>query len=172
MTLAEDYCRPDAIVADCVQMLQAQADGAEVAIEVMLPPRLPYLYGDKRRIQQAVINVLSNAVKFTKAGGHVKIGAALDESVGLVLSVSDTGIGMAPDEIIVALEPFRQLDSRLSRRYEGTGLGLPLTKHLIELHGGALRIDSTPDVGTCVSLSFPPERVIWTGQGDDQRVAG
>lgn len=171
MTLAEDYCRPDAIVTDCVQMLQAQADGAGVAIEIMLPPRLPYLYGDKRRIQQAVLNILSNAVKFTKTGGHIKIGAALDETVGLVLSISDTGIGMAPEEIVVALEPFRQLDSRLSRRYEGTGLGLPLTKHLIELHGGVLRIDSTPDVGTCVSLSFPPERVIWTAHGDDQRVA-
>jgi PAS domain S-box-containing protein len=172
MTLAEDYCRADVIVADCVKMLQAQADSAKVALEVMLPPHLPHLYGDKRRIQQAVINVLSNAVKFTNPGGHVKIGAALDQSVGLVLSVSDTGIGMAPDQIVMALEPFRQLDSRLNRRYEGTGLGLPLTKHLIELHGGALLIDSTPNVGTCVSLSFPPERVIWTGLGDDQRVAG
>jgi PAS domain S-box-containing protein len=172
MNLAEDYCRMDAIVTDCVQMLHGQASGAEVALEILVPPRLPYIHGDRRRIQQAVLNILSNAVKFTKPGGHVRVRAALDDSVGLVLSVTDTGIGMAAAEIAVALEPFRQLDSRLSRRYEGTGLGLPLTKHLIELHGGGLVIESTPGVGTCVSLRFPPERVIWTGQDTGQRAIG
>jgi signal transduction histidine kinase len=104
-------------------------------------------------------------LKFTAPGGRVDVTVEADDASGFVIAVRDTGIGMASDEIAMALEPFRQLDARLNRRYEGTGLGLPLTKHLVELHGGTLQIDSEPGRGTCVSLRFPAERIVWTDDG-------
>jgi PAS domain S-box-containing protein len=170
MELAEDYCRLPDIIADCVQLHAPQAAAGGLVVNVTPATHLPYFYGDKRRIHQAIASILSNAVKFTKPGGRVEIMATVDEA-GFVVIIRDTGIGMAPDEISVALEPFRQLDARLNRRYEGTGLGLPLTKHLIELHGGVLQIDSAPGEGTRVSLCFPAERVVWANEEKSARRA-
>src|SRR5205823_13606421 len=98
-------------------------------------------------------------VKFTPAGGRVTVSAAPTPAGGLVIAVDDTGIGMRADDIAVALEPFRQVDSSLSRRYEGTGLGLPLAKSLTELHGGQLDIISEPGRGTSARIYLPAERV-------------
>jgi signal transduction histidine kinase len=97
-------------------------------------------------------------VKFTPGGGSVVVAVSWS-SKGVAISVTDTGIGMAPEEIPVALERFGQIDGRLSRKYTGTGLGLPLTKHLVELHGGALAIASEAGKGTTVAALFPPERM-------------
>src|SRR3546814_14544828 len=94
------------------------------------------------------LNLLSNAVKFTDPGGRVTIHGTVDQDGALVLQVEDTGIGMAEADIIKAMAPFGQVDSSLSRKYEGTGLGLPLTRHLVDLHEGELTVESTRGEGT------------------------
>ncbi|MBV8168035.1 MAG: hypothetical protein JO021_14665, partial [Alphaproteobacteria bacterium] len=110
-------------------------------------------------IKQIVLNLLSNAMKFTPAGGRVDITAALPEAGGLSLVIADTGIGMSPEDIPAALEPFRQVENPMTRHYEGTGLGLPLAKALIELHGGRLTIVSALGQGTTVTVWLPPRRL-------------
>ncbi len=117
---------------------------------------------DERAFRQIMINLLSNAVKFTPEGGTVTIRGRLTEFGGLELITEDTGIGIAPEDIETALEPFGQIDSLLARRHEGTGLGLPLAKSLTELHGGTMRIDSSVGFGTAVTVSFPACRTIDT----------
>ena len=106
-----------------------------------------------------LINLLSNAVKFTPEGGAVEV-SALRKDGGLVLEVRDSGIGMTQERVAKAQEPFAQIESKLSRRYEGTGLGLPLAKKLTEMHGGTLVIVSKPDAGTVVTVSLPRERIM------------
>jgi signal transduction histidine kinase len=110
-----------------------------------------------------LLNLLSNAVKFTPVGGRVSLTAGIDADGAYRLSVADTGIGMSAADQQIALSPFGQVDSSLARRYEGTGLGLPLSKALVELHGGRLEIDSAPDAGTTVHAILPPERIDPTG---------
>jgi len=97
-------------------------------------------------------------VKFTPSGGRVTVAAAV-RGEGAVIAVADTGIGMKAEDIPIALEPFRQIDGALSRRFDGTGLGLPLAKALVELHGGRLEIESVPDAGTVVRVVLPLDRI-------------
>jgi PAS domain S-box-containing protein len=120
---------------------------------------LPRLLADERAVKQMLLNLLSNAVKFTPEGGRVAVGAELRDDGSLAVSVDDTGIGMAPENIPRALAPFSQVDSSLTRRYEGTGLGLPLVKSLIELHGGTLDLESQEGKGTLAIVVFPAQRV-------------
>ena len=143
----------------CRRFIAVMAEKAEVALSIEVPEAMPYLRSDQIRLRQILLNVMSNAVKFTPPGGRVSIRAEAGPE-GAQIAVQDTGIGMRPEDIAVALEPFRQIESTLSRRFEGTGLGLPLTKALIELHGGQLHIESEPTKGTLVRIGFPPERVI------------
>ena len=175
MTLLEDYIRPADIAADSLRMVGAHEGKTRASLDVSVPASLPYLYGDKRRVKQILINILANAFKFTEAGGRVSLTAMLDagdaEGGGtgdLLFIVKDSGIGMTGEEIVMALEPFRQIDSSLSRKYEGTGLGLPLTKHLIELHGGKLQIASAPGAGTTVTLRFPASRLHTSFAAEDK----
>jgi signal transduction histidine kinase len=121
---------------------------------------LPKIYVDQRKIRQVLINLLSNAVKFTPEGGEVKISARIAREGQLVLTVADTGIGIAPEDIERAMSAFGQVDSSLSRKYHGTGLGLPLTKALTELHGGILDLRSEVGAGTTVTITLPSERVM------------
>ncbi|HKF71407.1 MAG TPA: ATP-binding protein [Stellaceae bacterium] len=151
------------IMPRCLRLIAPRAAEGELALIERLPPDLPDVIVDEVRIKQALINLLSNAVKFTPAGGRIEVSARTAEDGGVEIAVADDGIGMRPEDVPVALEPFRQLDSRLARPYEGTGLGLPLAKRLIELHGGALVIDTAPERGTRVALRLPPERVIRRG---------
>jgi signal transduction histidine kinase len=117
--------------------------------------------GDDRRIMQIVLNLLSNAIKFTPPNGTVCI--HVEQSSGrLLLKVTDTGIGIAVKDLPKVLERFGQVDSMLSRKHKGTGLGLPLVKELIELHGGSISIESEVGVGTVVTVGFPRERVVET----------
>ena len=104
------------------------------------------------------LNLLSNAIKFTESGGRVTLKTWCDPSHSHVFQVADTGIGVAPDDIPKALEQFGQIDSSLARKSDGTGLGLPLTKALVEAHGGSFELTSEVGVGTIVTVSFPPER--------------
>ena len=110
-------------------------------------------------MKQILINLLSNATKFTPEGGSVRVRTSLEDKK-FVLEVSDTGIGMSADQIPRALEAFRQIDSQISRKHVGTGLGLPLAKHLVELHGGTLDLESKVDFGTTVRIVLPPERTV------------
>jgi signal transduction histidine kinase len=144
------------------RFIDARAAEVGIVIETALEPNLPALRADERMVRQMIVNLLSNAAKFTPAGGRIDIRGALDPDGGLRVAVSDTGVGMTPEEIPIALTPFRQVDSGLSRRHGGTGLGLPLVKSLIELHGGTITIESVPGRGTTVTLAFPADRVIAT----------
>lgn len=146
------------VIAETLRMLAIQADEAGVRLAAETPTNLPKLWADQRRIRQVLLNLVSNALKFTPEGGRVTVSAALGHS-GLVMSVTDTGIGISAEDIPRALERFGQVDSRFSRRYQGTGLGLPLSKRLVELHGGALSIESAVGTGATVTVTLPPERL-------------
>ncbi|MBX9633610.1 MAG: histidine kinase, partial [Magnetospirillum sp.] len=147
------------VIRSSVRMMIRRASANGVEIVEQLPADLVYLRADERRLRQIVLNLISNAVKFTDEGGTVTVSAGVD-SDGFKLTVADTGIGMTADELERVMEPFVQADSRLSRKYEGTGLGLPLTKALVTAHGGTITLSSAPDQGTTVVVVFPPARLV------------
>jgi signal transduction histidine kinase len=158
MLLHEARLDPALVMQGCVRLIKPRAAKSNVRVYTAFDPNLPVLLADEARLRQIALNLLSNAVKFTKAGGRVSISTGVDTAGGITIAVTDTGIGMTEDEIRIALEPFRQVTSSLSRTNEGTGLGLPLTKTLVELHGGRLEISSAPGRGTTVTAHFPPSR--------------
>jgi signal transduction histidine kinase len=157
--LNEEHVDLSLVIASCLHLVEAQAGKANVGLSTAIRGGLPLVRADDRRMRQIIINLLSNAVKFTPEGGTVRVSASLADE-GLSIAVRDTGIGMTADQIPKALQPFRQIDSKISRSHEGTGLGLPLAKHLVELHGGALRIESRVNQGTTVTVILPRERVV------------
>jgi signal transduction histidine kinase len=138
----------------------AQALKNKVTLHVELPEALPPVHADAVAMRQILINLLSNAVKFTREGGKVTVGIERPGDGSLALVISDTGIGMTEDEIAIALEPFRQVENALTKKFEGTGLGLPIARRLVELHGGRLEIASAKNIGTVIRAYLPPERVI------------
>ena len=151
---ARPFKIPD-MLGRCADTVRELARKVDIDLTVDTADDLPLLMAEERRIRQVVLNLLSNAVKFTPAGGKVALGAGLSSDGDLQISVEDTGIGMTPEQAAVAVTPFGQVENHLSRRYEGAGLGLPLAKRFTELHGGRLHIDSTPDVGTKVTVTLP-----------------
>ncbi len=130
------------------------------SLVVEIADRLPMLRADERKIKQILLNLLSNAVKFTPEGGSVTTTARIERNGRLALGVADTGIGIAAKDMAAVMAPFGQVDSTLARRYEGTGLGLPLTKSLVDLHDGELDLSSEVGHGTTVTVRFPAARVI------------
>ena len=158
--LAEETVDPAALVNSVQRLLVGRAGRADLSLNIHLAPNLPNIRADETKLKQVLINLAANAVKFTPKGGRVDLTAEVNQTGEFVFIVSDTGIGIEPDDIPRALAPFGQVDSRLSRRFEGTGLGLPLAKSLVEMHGGAFRLVSTPGVGTTVTVHLPPERVL------------
>jgi signal transduction histidine kinase len=142
-------------------ILQESVSSAKLGLEADVPSSLPCLRGDERAIRQILINLLSNAVKFTPEGGQITVKAAVDSEGRLILSVVDTGIGISEHDLKEVILPFKQVDSSLARKFEGTGLGLPLTHRLVEMHDGQLEIESTLGAGTTVQLIFPAERVVY-----------
>ncbi len=151
---AELHCRPTRlgdVIEDAMRIVAAQAKAAGIEVTRNIAPDLPVIDADATRLRQLFLNLLSNAVKFTPAGGTITISAAaLDD--GIRVAVADTGIGMEAKDIPKALEPFSQIDSSMTRKYGGTGLGLPLSKLFAELHGGRLEIESAPGRGTTVTV--------------------
>lgn len=145
--------------AEAVRMMSPLADKGGVQLSVDLEDNLPFLRADERRLRQVLLNLLSNAVKFTPKDGSIRL-SAFRRQGHIAIQVTDTGIGIAAEDIPKAFERFGQIDSGLSRRYDGTGLGLPLSKRLVELHGGTLTIDSSLGVGTTVTVTFPGERAL------------
>ena len=160
LELAEEPVDIKPLVALCLRMLEARASSGEVRLVEDVPAGLPKILADQRRLRQIVLNLLSNAVKFTPEGGRVEISAWLNDQGELALSVSDTGIGMSADELVRAQQPFVQLDRAGRRRQEGTGLGLPLCRQLVELHGGALSLMSVPGEGTVATVRLPAARTL------------
>jgi len=161
------------MIGRCITMIRLRAQENGVALVVALPEAAPRLYGDEVKLKQVLLNLLSNAVKFTPRGGRVTIGIAdRQPGDGLALVVRDTGIGMRPEDVPLALSPFGQIASPFARNHDGVGLGLPLALHLTRLHQGRLEIASRPGEGTTVTLHLPPERIRSSAQPTSAGGAG
>jgi signal transduction histidine kinase len=154
LKLSDQMLDLNEIIGASVTMMRDQCARAKQTLFAVVPPEPIAVRGDAAKLRQVVLNLLSNSAKFTDAGGTITVSAAATERAAVV-RVTDNGIGMSPEQIPIALAAFGQVDSRLARRYEGTGLGLPLSKAIIELHGGTITIDSTPGKGTCVTVTLP-----------------
>ena len=152
------------LIENCFTLAQGRAAAAEVSIEIRLDPDLPKLRGDERKLKQILTNLFSNAIKFSLDGGQILITAKMAGS-NLEISVADSGIGIAEENLKRVFEPFSQAESGLDRPFDGAGLGLPLTKAMVELHDGTIEIKSKQDIGTTVTVCFPEERLLL---GDDR----
>lgn len=142
------------LVSACTRLIRHRANEGEIQLDTIIDDNLPSFYADERRMKQVLLNLLTNAVKFTPKDGKVRLYVKFDANA-FVFTVSDTGIGMSAVEVEKAMTQFGQVDSTLARKHEGSGLGLPLTKGLVELHGGTLEIQSEKGVGTEVIASIP-----------------
>jgi len=160
LDLDEEDLNAGKIVAATVSMIGGRANVENIILTSTIANNLPMLRADRRRIMQILLNLLSNAVKFTPADGRVEIAVSLDDQNRHVFTVIDTGIGMSPHELTKALTKFGQVDGGLNRKKDGTGLGLPLTQGLVELHGGTLKVDSKKGEGTSATVRFPQSRTI------------
>ena len=150
--------------------LELASAEAGVVVETDIAADLPMIRGDAVKLRQVFTNLVGNAIKFTRSGGTVTIRAGRQPDGGALVEIADTGIGMSEDEIKIALTPFGQVDSSRARWREGTGLGLPIAKSLIELHSGKLHIDSVKDVGTTVSVLFPSRHAVTALHQSDEDV--
>ena len=148
------------VIQECVALMQPDANKDRIIIRTSLMETLPPVVADIRSIRQIALNLLSNAVKFTKAGGQVIISTTLDANGEVAIRVRDTGIGMSEEDLEYALQPFRQIEVDQKNRKPGTGLGLPLTKALVEANRAHFTIDSRVDYGTLIQVVFPNERVL------------
>jgi len=159
LVLREETTGVGALVDSTLRLVRQRATEGQVALETEIPDCACQLRGDKRLLRQMLLNLVANSVKFTPPGGKVAVRIALEKD-GLVFVVADTGIGIAREDIPKAMTPFGQVDSRLGRRYPGTGLGLPLAKAMAEAHGGSLDLESQLGIGTVVTVRLPRGRVI------------
>jgi signal transduction histidine kinase len=163
LVLEEEAVDLAVLLDGAVRMIESEAAHAGVIIHRACGKPVPKLLADRRRVSQVLLNLLSNAVKFTPDGGTVRVSVWQDrDAIGVV--VADTGIGIAAEDIPLVLEPFGQVDSQLSRKYNGSGLGLPLSVRLMRLHAGTLHIASEIGAGTIVTIGFPADRVLVDSQ--------
>jgi two-component system, cell cycle sensor histidine kinase PleC len=160
MVLFEEAIDLGEQISAATRFVAERARQSQIALVREIASGLPPLLADQRSVRHILLNLLANAVKFTPGGGRVTVRAGRTADRGLELAVADTGIGMSPEHIEIALTPFGQVANEYTRRHDGTGLGLPLVKSLAELHGAALRIDSALGTGTTVRIAFPPQRVL------------
>jgi PAS domain S-box-containing protein len=158
--LAETVFDVERVVQSVVRLVASRAKLGKLKLNIRMPRDFPELRGEERAIKQILTNLLTNAIKFTPEGGSVSLDAHLDEFGRMGITIKDTGVGMTPEDIPLALAPFGQIESALSRKNQGTGLGLPLTKALVELHGGVLDLQSAPGIGTTVTVVLPADRVV------------
>jgi len=158
--LTEEPLDISLLIQTSFKQLRPMAAASQHTLSFDVPTDMPSLLGDERAITQILNNLLSNAIKFTPDGEVIKVTARLDENDGITLTVKDTGIGMSEDGIAKALRPYEQADGMHSKRHEGTGLGLHLCSNLMLLFGGHIDIQSKEDVGTTITLRFPPKRTI------------
>ncbi|MFC4349150.1 ATP-binding protein [Kordiimonas lipolytica] len=160
LVLKEQPVDISALLDDISKLMTPRVTAKNITLETHVPADLPILHGDRRLFKQVLLNVVGNATKFTNANGHINMRAGVDKDNCLYVAVEDNGIGMSPDEVVIALTPFGQAGSTMTRSHEGTGLGLPLVKSLMELHGGELDIASEKGVGTTVTMRFPASRTL------------
>ena len=174
LKLSEEEVDIADIVSLSAGMIRTLAEKAEVECSFEVADDLPLFWGDPTKMRQILINLLTNAIKFTPAGGEVRLTAKQEQNGAINFLIKDTGIGIPADKMAIALAPFGQVDSSLARRYDGVGLGLPLTKRLLELHNGTLEIISEPGRGTEVTALLPParSRQDQRRQRDETRLAG
>ena len=150
----------EVVARACQNILCGHAATRNLRLSVAIDPHLPAVRGDERAIKQVLLNLLSNAIKFTDPGGKVAITGMRVSDGTVVLRVADTGVGIPPEQITEIFKPFRHADSAVRRSGQGAGLGLSISRKLIELHGGRLDIKSALARGTTASISFPAERAI------------
>jgi PAS domain S-box-containing protein len=148
------------LIKQSVLLISERANEGRVGLQQNLPAEPVGVRGDKRMILQILLNLLSNAVKFTPEGGSITVSAILSDNSEVIIKVADSGVGMPEEDIPHAMSTFGQLDGDLDRRHEGTGLGLPLVKSLVDLHGGKLTIESEPGKGTVVTVTLPDHRYL------------
>jgi signal transduction histidine kinase len=160
-----DQVEVEHLVRESLRHINAASQAAEITLATDLRPGLPTVRADERRLAQVLNQLLSNAVKFTEAGGVVTVAAEVDAAGDLLITVADTGIGIAEADLERAFQPFTQLDGTLSRRFEGAGLGLYLSRALVEGHDGRLRLRSRPGEGTTAEMRLPGGRLIWPNGG-------
>lgn len=144
------------VVESCVSMLKDNSKSGGVELNYSISPNTPVLRADRRYLKQIIINIAGNAIKYTKPGGQVNIDFNLTEGKSTLLTISDTGVGIPQKYLGVVMEPFGQARVRSDIAHEGTGLGLPLAKQMVEQHGGWFEIDSEVDKGTIITMCFPP----------------
>ena len=159
LDLDEDWVDVGEAVTAACRLIGPRAERAQLSVVQRIPMNLPALWADERKLKQILLNLVSNSVKFTPAGGRIEISANLDVPSGLSILVQDTGIGIPASDLERVLEPFVQVENSLTRSYQGSGLGLPLAAKMTELHGGKLSIASQLGRGTLVRLAFPNERI-------------
>jgi two-component system cell cycle sensor histidine kinase PleC len=146
------------LVEAAIRIARGHSESKEVTLQAEIDPAT-VLCGDERKLRQVLLNLISNAVKFTPRGGRVEIVSRAGPAGAWLIAVRDTGIGIAAGDLERVFEPFVQADGNIDRASSGTGLGLPLSRRLIELHGGTLHLESTVGIGTTAVVTLPPERV-------------
>jgi signal transduction histidine kinase len=160
LKLSEEIVDLAQVVESCRTMVAGRAQDGGIAITSLLPSSPIRLRGDQRALKQILLNLLSNAVKFTPSSGRVSVSVGTTDGGEIQLAVADTGIGIKPSALPKVFRPFFQVDHAAIRAKGGTGLGLAISKHLAELHGGTIAIDSTPGIGTTVTVTLPAERAV------------
>jgi len=158
--LYEENIEIGEVVEECLEMMSERATKKHLSFTADIEVNAPLLLADRLKVKQILLNLLSNAIKFTPEGGDVKTEVTLSEHRSILLKVQDTGVGISHENMKMALEPFGQIGEAYTRAQDGTGLGLALVKSLIELHGGTVELESEMDVGTSVTMCFPPERTM------------
>ncbi len=148
------------VVADCHHLLKLRASSKDITINEVFEQGMPRIWGDERAVRQIVLNLLSNSIKFTPQGGEIWLKVGWTASGGQYISVKDTGSGIAEDEIPIVLASFGQGSNSIKSAEQGAGLGLPIAKSLIDMHGGTFTLKSKLRIGTEVIVTFPPERVM------------
>ncbi len=168
LTLDENVIDPQRMLRSCARMLNEKISAANLTLNLDIPSDMPALLGDETRLRQVVINLLTNAVKFTPESGTISVSANIVDDGGLEIAVKDTGVGIAAQDLERVMEPFQQAEQDLSRRYGGVGLGLSLARNLTELHDGTITLESEPGVGTVARVYLPADRVhAYPSQGDE-----
>ena len=160
MELEFDACDLNTIVSETVALTQPDANKERVIIRTSLSAMVPKVVADSRSLRQIILNLVSNSIKYTKSGGQVIVSTVYEESGEVVLRVRDTGVGMSQIELARALKPFQQVGSAPDTDQQGTGLGLPLTKAMVEANRAEFHIESQPEEGTLVEVHFPNQRVL------------
>ncbi len=148
------------LTEECLRMLRVRADDKDVVLNLDVSDPSVGLRADRRAVKQIILNLLSNAIKFTEAGGRVRVRFAVEDDTGVAMSVADTGIGIPLDQQEAIFRPFEQLENAHTRRHDGTGLGLFITRNLVEAHGGKIRLESEIGVGTTVTVVFTDDRLV------------